>query len=201
VHSTCGDSTGAIECLCDLGYEGSSCDTCAPGYYRNDAVNTCIPIACGGNPIEAAGLATFEDVAGFPTFDNNCRGDLPLDFGDLVLSSFGGEGSVWACDTSTFYGLSTKHVFLEAGTLGAATLGFAGPIATLVFDYGARSALALEVIADGVVVGNLTANKNASGRLTYTFATPTTLVELRSVNTTTSQIGLDNISYVPPACN
>src|SRR5690606_33518999 len=41
VHGTCDDSTGVAICVCDTGWAGASCDTCAPGFQDNDEDGVC----------------------------------------------------------------------------------------------------------------------------------------------------------------
>ena len=36
-HGACDDSTGAILCICDMGFAGESCDSCATGYHTSSS--------------------------------------------------------------------------------------------------------------------------------------------------------------------
>jgi hypothetical protein len=49
-HGLCDDATGAIECDCELGYEGDRCETCSGGFQDNDLDGECSPTC------ETAGL-------------------------------------------------------------------------------------------------------------------------------------------------
>jgi hypothetical protein len=198
-HATCHDESGFVMCVCDTGYAGDDCDACAHGYAR-DAHGACVAFMCEGNPIGVPGRLDWELRADFPGFENNCIAGLAVGNADVTLSSIGGDGTVWACAANTLYHVSSNHVFVEAGQNGPAELAFAGPIADLTFDYGARSALALEIRADGVLVRTLTAARRSSGTLSLAFSPPISLITLRSIAGDTNQLALDNVSYTPPTC-
>ncbi len=40
-HGTCVDTTGVIECVCDIGYAGTNCDACYPGYEVHAITGLC----------------------------------------------------------------------------------------------------------------------------------------------------------------
>jgi hypothetical protein len=200
-HSTCDESGGVVICACDVGYDGEQCQACAAGYYRNFAQDRCLVLACEDNPITAGQTVSFDTVAGFPRFENNCVSGVDLGLTELELRSIAGDGEVWACAQNTLYGLSTQHLFIEAGSQGSAELRFTGPIGSLSFDYGARSELSLEVLADGENVGTLAAARRSHSSLAFTFDAPITVLALRSVSGATNQIALDNIAYAPPPCD
>lgn len=199
-HSTCDESSGVIQCSCNAGYAGTTCDECANGYYLDFAKNACLVFSCEQNPIAAAAILTFEDVKFFPNYANNCGTKADVNTDDVEFLSIGGDGTVWSCAPSDIYGLSTRHVLLEAGMDSPAQLNFAGPIASLQFDYAAKSDLGLQVLADGAVISTLTAPKKSHGSLSFTFDAPITQFALRSTTAFTNEIGLDNIAYSPPAC-
>jgi hypothetical protein len=199
-HASCEDATGHVVCTCAEGYAGPKCGGCAAGYAR-DAHGECVEFVCDGNPIGAPGRVDWDMRSDFPSFDNNCISGLSADNEDVAFTSIGGDGQVWSCATNTVYHLDSNHVFLEAGQAGPAELAFRGPIADLTFDYAARSALALEIRADGVVVRTLTAIRRSTGTITLSFSPPISLLSLRSIGDATNQIALDNIVYTPPACH
>jgi hypothetical protein len=200
-HATCDESTGVVTCHCNTGYAGDTCDGCSGGYFRDVATNTCVVFSCEDNPIAAAGAMNFENVKFFPNYANNCGTKADVNTDDVELRSIGGDGTVWSCAGSDIYGLSTRHVLLEAGMAQPALLNFAGPIASLQFDYAAKSELALQILADDAVISTLTAPKKSHGSLTFTFDAPITSFALRSTTAFTNEIGLDNVAYSPPACN
>ncbi len=41
-HGTCSDTVGAPRCVCDTGYEGATCSSCAAGYQDKDLNGTCL---------------------------------------------------------------------------------------------------------------------------------------------------------------
>ncbi len=203
---TCGDygecavNAGVATCACDPGYAGQSCADCADGYVRNSSLGICVATMCKGNPIKGPASVTFEDATTFPEYENNCVSGVAVNTAELSFTSIADDGVVWSCSANTLYGLDSKHVFVEAGSLGPAQLIFRGKIATLSFDYGARSALALQVLADGRAVGTLTAARRSKGSQSFTFSPPSMLIELRSVSGSTQQLALDNLTYSPPPC-
>ncbi len=199
-QGTCVMLGNAISCACNEGYAGARCESCEAGYHR-DGTGACVndPV-CTSNAVGTPTRLDFESFTTFPEFENNCISGVMLDTARLALTSIAADGDVWACAANTVYGLSTKHVFLEAGTLGPAQLIFGGPVSQLSFDYGARSALALEVLADGKAVATLTAARRTHGSQMFTFDPPVKLVELRSLNQNTHQIGIDNIVYTLSTC-
>jgi len=218
LYGSCADQEGVIACHCDPGYEGPRCNLCANGYGR-DAYGECLQLVISDGNLTDAGVTMpdkpgkcadgkvgtptrvdFESFTTFPEFENNCISGVTVDTAGLALTSIAADGEVWACAPNTLYGLSTKHVFLEAGTLGPAQLIFSGAISQLSFDYGARSALSLEVLADGKAVATLTAARRMHDSQMFTFDPPARLIELRSLNQSTQQIGIDNIVYTLSAC-
>jgi hypothetical protein len=197
-HGGCDDATGLPICSCDEGYTGASCSECAPGFHETPE-GVCAPgepCTQGGEPRTIA----FDGLTGFPTPSDNCLTPVPLTLAEVTLESISGDGDVWACSPSTFYGLPTQHVLLEAGTLGPAAISFSGPIHSLSFDYGAKSALTLELLGDGVMVQTLSAARWTSGAVSLTFTNPITKLELRSTGGFTNKIGIDNLVHSPPAC-
>lgn len=53
VNGVCDDTGGLISCVCDDGYAGADCDTCAPGWHDDAGVcvlnETCLPGLCSPN--------------------------------------------------------------------------------------------------------------------------------------------------------
>ncbi len=53
-YGTCVNTTGVIDCICDLGYDGATCADCHPGYH-DDGSGACVidvdcrPTSCSGN--------------------------------------------------------------------------------------------------------------------------------------------------------
>jgi hypothetical protein len=199
-HSVCDESSGVVECSCDPGYQGTTCDACASGYYRDHASGACVLFDCHTNPISGAGLMTFEDVLWFPGYTNNCGTKADVNTDDVRLTSISGDGDVWSCAASDIYAMSTRHVLLEAGATGPAELTFSGPISSLAFDYAAKSNLELELLGDGAVISTLGAARKSHASLSFTFDAPITVFALRSTSEFTNEIALDNIAYTPPAC-
>lgn len=55
-HGTCNDSSGVIECVCDLGYTGPTCEDCYAGYH-DDGTGTCVlDESCLANTCSGHGL-------------------------------------------------------------------------------------------------------------------------------------------------
>lgn len=198
--ATCNDESGEIECLCKTGYAGPECEACAAGYVRDFAKGICVPLSCQDNPIKTAGAIDFESIAGFPTSDNSCTSGVAAGTQDVQLSSIGGNGTVWVCAKNTVYSMPTAHVFVEAGSDYPAALTFRGAVASLSFDYAARSELALELLADGAKVRDLSATRRSFGSLSLSFDPPITKLSFRSKNGSTQLLALDNLAYAPPVC-
>jgi hypothetical protein len=199
----CDDTTGKISCLCHEGYIGDECDGCADGYYRNPTTNQCVLFVCGNNPISAMGTANWDARTDFPKYQNNCVSGLNVATDAVSFKSRGGSGGVWACSVNTVYAIATHHIYLEASATGPAQIVFSGPVASVSFEYGARSALNLAIEADGVVIDTLTAARKAHGTMTLTFPSPTTVLGFRSTTSGSSgqnQLAIDNLTYTPPAC-
>ena len=189
-----------MSCACAPGYSGELCDACAPGYYRFFAAGTCVVYDCHTNPIDEAGAESFEGIDDFPTSNNTCVSDVDVDSFEQSVTSIDGDGTVWACAASTFYGVGTRHLLLEAGVLGSAALRFAGPISALSFDYGGQTALSLSVTADGVTQQTISGARWSHGSVALTFSAPVSLIEFNSLSAYTNQIAIDNITFTPPAC-
>jgi hypothetical protein len=200
-NSACDASGGSAVCHCDPGYAGPECKACASGYYRDHIADECVQFVCSQNPIKASATIPFDGLTGFPTPSDNCVSPVAFTIDDVTFESIAGDGQVWACSPSTFYGLTTAHLLLEAGSLGPAALLFRGPVDSVSFDYGAKSAIALELIADGVVVQTLSAPRWSHGTLSLAFAAPITKLELRSTSGATNRLAIDNLVYAPPPCN
>ena len=199
-QSVCDESTGSVECRCKAGYTGDACSACADGYHRNPASDTCDAFGCADNPITKPGVLTFDKVAGMPRLANNCISGVDVSTDDVQMASLNGDGTVWACAASDQYGVPTKHVVLAADSRGPGQLLFAGAIATLSFDYAAKTALALELVADGTSLRSLIATEKSTASLTFTFDAPITALSFRAIDGAANQIALDNIAYAPPSC-
>lgn len=195
----CDDDGGSPVCTCKSGYAGALCDACAPNHYRHYASGTCKPFDCRQNPIEAAATIDFETWSHFPSPANNCASNASIGDDDVTMFSIQGDGAVWTCAPSTQYALTTRHVMLEAGVLGPAQIAFAGQVSSLSFDYAGYSAVAVEFFADGARVGALTAPRRTGGLVSFDFAAPISLFEIRSTSAT-SQVALDDLAYAPPPC-
>ena len=62
-HSHCDDSGGAALCVCDDGYTGADCDTCAGGYQDHDGNGTCRP-TCETLAWDCSGHGSCDDSDG-----------------------------------------------------------------------------------------------------------------------------------------
>ena len=205
-HSTCDHSTGLIQCTCDDGYEGGTCDGCSPGYYRFYSTGTCELVECTGGTPPPAITDNFDDLAGDPAIPSNVcitDGNGTLARGMMTVMSTGGDSDVYVCGPSTLYALSSPaspHVFVDAGTMLPAKLVFARPIGKLSFDHAAISdTVSVDVLADGVVVGSISTHRRDSGSASYTFPAPITVLSFLSKAASKCTIAFDNIVY-EPAC-
>jgi hypothetical protein len=72
-HASCQDATGTALCVCDLGYAGPECATCAAGYQDHDLDGTCLPTCetlgwlCGGHGVcdDSSGAAACQCDPGY----------------------------------------------------------------------------------------------------------------------------------------
>ncbi len=195
-HGQCDEVGGRADCTCEQGYVGAACAACAPGYLRDGHGRCTLGTAC----LSGSGELDFEGNSAFPTFEDNCVSRVAVNTRDLIITSLGGDGEVWACARNTLYGLDTAHVFVEAGIENSAELIFSGPVSRVTFDYGARTELALDVLGDGKVAHRLAASRRTHGSTSYGFDPPVTMLAFHSVNGATQQLAIDNVVYTAAVC-
>jgi len=231
LHATCTATSGVVSCACEAGYQAPTCSACTPGYHmsagRCVADQTCSPATCsshascvvvggeatcacqpgwGGPQCERClDLATestaFEFAAGWPTVPNTCSTRVELAVARLTLRSREGSGTVQLCASSSFNGLTTQHVELQAGPVQTAQLVFWEPVVLTSFDYAAGlSPLSLEVLADNVPVRNIELPRKSKGSLTLQLSPPATKIALRSRTGVLQNVALDNIVYSYEQC-
>ncbi|XP_072771154.1 laminin subunit alpha-3-like [Nerophis lumbriciformis] len=72
--------SGVVECLCKPGYEGSTCERCAPGYYGNPLARggSCKPCECDLNSkLDLCHALTGECISsGDSSSEEHCQGEL-----------------------------------------------------------------------------------------------------------------------------
>lgn len=172
---------GETQCACEDGWGDERCDRCVDLATESTA---------------------FEFVTGWPTVANVCGGRDELSISRLSLRSLGGTSPVHLCAQSTFHALHTQHVELQAGPESSmAELAFWQPVMLLSFDYATRFApLALDVVADGIVVASLELPAHFSDSLTLPLDPPAMTVGLRSRSSSSQSVALDNIVYHYEAC-
>lgn len=191
-HGACSVTNSQVNCACNPGYSGLTCDACSSGYgVAGSACRTCLN-----------GPETFDALAYFPAATNTCTGiSAPLSLDGMTFKSPGTGGNVWECGPNLLYGLTSRHIALEAGATSPAEIVFDGAIASLSFDYAARlGTLDVEILGDGQVMGSVTQINNGNASLSFTFTTPIVSFQIRSKSGITSQIALDNITYKLAAC-
>lgn len=265
MHGECSEEDGVIICTCDEGYEGPRCTLCADRYAR-DTSDRCLPLfivgdpgsepASGGDaglspgdggtnddgmaPADAAidadaadgGLEeprdagtcpppyfgpdcadcaddgatgsesiSFEGATGWPSSSDTCGGRSALTLSGLTLRSRQGAGTVLICAPSTFNGLTSRHVQLEASSALGAELTFAQPVTFVSFDFGAGlNALSLEVLADGASVKTLELSRKSKDAVALELSAPARVIGLRSRSDSTQTVGIDNIVYRYQQC-
>ncbi len=62
-NAMCDDSEGTAVCVCNEGYAGDNCDTCADGYQDNDDNQTCMP-TCGQLGWDCSNHGSCDDSGG-----------------------------------------------------------------------------------------------------------------------------------------
>jgi hypothetical protein len=225
-HATCRIVSGAAACECHVGYAAPDCTACGSGYHAaGDSCapdETCSPAACPGHAncvvmngqtechckqgwsgaqcnlcgdIGSESIA-FGGVSGWPTALDTCSTRTELSVSQLTLRSRQGSGSVLLCAPSTYNGLTTPHVELEASSALAAQLVFAQPVISLSFDYAARlNGLSLELLADGSTVRTIELPRKSKGTVALELPTPAETIALRSRTNVLQHVGVDNIVY------
>ncbi len=114
-NGSCADTSGAAICVCQTGYDGLSCDTCATGYQDNNNNGSCVP-TCATSGLNCGDFGTCSDnsgtaacvcdegytgsscnscSAGYQDFDNNGTCELSCSGAELSCGSFG------QCDDTT----------------------------------------------------------------------------------------------------
>jgi hypothetical protein len=202
-HGQCTEIQEGLVCECFPGYRGARCDTCVDGYVlRGDR---CVAEL----PCEASDCGLCEEFAAleqFPARPDNCFSSETLRLPDVTLRSLAGEGTVWLCGPSTYYGLTSEHVALEAGNELPAELVFRTPVTKLRFDYGVRSlgvseTVPLDFMADERVVASVDDKRGSSGAVELTFEEPIEVLKVRSMGAFTEEVAIDNLIYERVACD
>ncbi|HRE91911.1 MAG TPA: hypothetical protein PK095_22520, partial [Myxococcota bacterium] len=62
-HGACADASGAAVCVCNTGYAGPNCETCAPGYQDNDNDGHCF-VDCATSGIQCGSHGECSDGLG-----------------------------------------------------------------------------------------------------------------------------------------
>ena len=93
-NGVCDDSEGVTECICDTGYTGVACDTCASGYQDNDGDNTCAP-ACSLGSLDCGADGTCDDTSGVTVCD--CDEGIAGDTCGMCAAGFQDNDSDGTC--------------------------------------------------------------------------------------------------------
>jgi hypothetical protein len=143
----------------------------------------------------------FQTGDGWPASNDTCATRAILSMGPFTGRSKGGNGSVLLCAPSSFNGLTTRHIEIEAIAEAPADLTFALPITSLSFDYGTRlSDLTLDVLADGVMVKSIHLEKKSKSSLSLQFSPAVKTITLRTSSVYTQSVGIDNITFHVELC-
>jgi formylglycine-generating enzyme required for sulfatase activity len=83
-HGTCVDTTGVIVCECAIGYTGTTCNACYPGYHDNGSGvcvldEQCMPNTCSGNGVCTVTLGVVSCACAPGYSGSNCQ-DCAADF-------------------------------------------------------------------------------------------------------------------------
>jgi hypothetical protein len=199
----CTELQEGLACECFPGYRGARCDACADGYVlRSERCTADLPC----DTSECGLCEQFTEIEELTARPDNCFSSETLRLGDVTLRSLAGEGTVWLCGPSTYYGISSEHVALEAGTERPAELVFETPVTRLRFDYGIRSlgsseTVPLEFAGDDHVVASLDDRRGTTGPVELTFDGPIEVLTVRSLGSFTEEIAIDNLTYERAACD
>lgn len=195
-HGSCTEPEGVVTCSCFPGYTGARCDLCAAGFsLRSERCVSnapCTAGTCGA----CDNLSASPDV---PTYPDTCGSTTSLDLTDVKLLSMQGDGKVWVCAGSRYYGMNTEHVVLEVGKRSPAQLTFRTPIIKLDFDaaggvFSGPDIVKLEVQTNGKTITSLELHKRATEPVSVTFPSPVSEVDIVSSDRTT-EIAIDGLSY------
>lgn len=179
-HAFCIMAGGVVQCPCRTDWAGPQCDRCtnlSPESWD------------------------FESGDGWTAIDDTCSTRSSLQRGSLTLESRSGEGNVFLCAPSHYNGLTTRHIELESVITQPARLSFSQPVAVVAFDYATRlSALELEIMADDVVVKNISLPRKSKGSVSLEFQHGVRTITLRSPSLYTQFVGIDNLVYQVEQC-
>ncbi|PKN22320.1 MAG: hypothetical protein CVU65_15270, partial [Deltaproteobacteria bacterium HGW-Deltaproteobacteria-22] len=83
-HGTCVDTTGVPVCTCAIGYTGTTCNACYPGYHDNGSGvcvldEQCMPNTCSGNGVCTVTLGVVSCACAPGYSGSNCQ-DCAADF-------------------------------------------------------------------------------------------------------------------------
>jgi hypothetical protein len=202
-HGQCKELQEGLACECFPGYRGARCSACIEGYVlRGDRCVADLPCEAS-----ACGLCEeFAELEEFPARPDNCFSSDTLNLTDVTLRSLAGEGTVWLCGPSTYYGLESEHVALEASTAQPAEIVFRTPVTRLRFDYGVRSlgisdTVPLEFAGDDRVVASLDDRRGSMGPVELSFEQPIEVLTVRSLGSFVEEVAIDNLVYERAACD
>jgi hypothetical protein len=197
-HGRCSQPDGAIQCACFPGYGGARCDLCVAGFsLRGDrCVSTapCTASMCGA----CDNLSSSPDL---PTAPDTCNSANSLELSDVTLLSMEGEGKVWVCAATSYYGINSEHVVLEVGKRIAAQVIFRTPITKMDFDASggvfsglSTTTLKFEVRSEGKVLSSFELHKGKTEPVSLTFSKPVSQLDFVSPENNT-ELALDSLSY------
>lgn len=179
-QGTCVVEAGATKCTCKAGWSGDRCETCV-----NLSTQT----------------IDFQTGDGWATANDSCASSPALMTGLLTARSRAGKGNVLFCAPSSFNGIGTRHVELEAIADAPADLTFALPIVELSFDYGTRlTDLTLDVLADGVMVRSIHLDKKSKSSLSLQLSPAAKVITLRTSSIYIQNVGIDNVIFKVQQC-
>ncbi|MFT3922993.1 MAG: calcium-binding EGF-like domain-containing protein [Myxococcales bacterium] len=198
-HGTCDDTSGIVRCDCSTGYRGASCQECAAGY-TPFANGTCALYAQCANPVAAPGSVDFEGVAGFPDLTDNCVEGLAAQPAHVSVMTTGNE-SLFSCAKSDAYGMDSHHIYVRIGKNAPAVLMFDGTVGSVGFEYGARTDLALDILADDKLVRHLDGAVRSRGTVYLSLYPAITKLTIQaSGDGAEMTLAIDDIQYSPPTC-
>ena len=179
-HASCVVVGGVTRCDCEPGWDSERCDRCVDLATESTA---------------------FELVTGWATVVDTCATRPELSIARMTVRSRHGMDYVQLCARSSFHALSTQHIALTAGVDQPAELVFWEPVVMMSFDYASvLDTLALDIVADGAIVGAIDLAPHFKGSATLRLDSPADIVELRSRNGVRQTISIDNVVYHYERC-
>jgi hypothetical protein len=171
---------GVSKCKCKSGWIGDRCEVC--GSLSPQTID-------------------FQTGEGWPGGNDTCASHNMFSAGVLSAHSRKDTSPVLLCAPSTYNGLTTRHIELEAIADAPADLTFSLPIVSLSLDYGTRlSTLDLDVLADGTMVRSVHLEKKSKGSLTLQFSPAVKSIALRTSSVYTQSVGIDNVTFQVEQC-